>query len=149
MFGNIMFELKLNRIKKKGERYKKEKKIRDAYEQYWPEKKERKVSNVMLVVIIIAIVGYFVADFILQKNYGIELSPTLTTCWFSFWGVEIVALAGIRVSKVIKKPNDSIIESASSGRSSFPSVGLCFLSFSTPGTPRRRPPSSSESGILR
>ncbi len=109
MLGNILFYFKLKRIKRQGERYKREKKIRDVYAQYWPEKNKKKVSNVMLIVIIIAIVGYFIADYTLQKNAGIELSPTLTTCWFTFWGVEIVALAGIRVSKVIKNPNDSTI----------------------------------------
>ena len=66
----------------------------------------------MLVIIVIAIVGYFVANYILQSTSGVEISPTLTTCWFSFWGVEIVALAGIRVSKVIKDASDpTIIES--------------------------------------
>ena len=29
-----------------------------------------------------------------------EVSPTLTTCWFGFWTVEIVALAAIKGGKV-------------------------------------------------
>lgn len=28
-----------------------------------------------------------------------EISSTLTTCFFTFWSVEIVALAGIRLKK--------------------------------------------------
>ena len=112
MLSNIIFNLRLRWIKKQGERYRREKRIKDAYAKYWPEKKDKKVSNIMLVIIVIAIVGYFIANYILQSTSGVEISPTLTTCWFSFWGVEIVALAGIRVSKVIKDASDpTIIES--------------------------------------
>ena len=100
--GDFLFQLKLKRIKKRGERYKKEKKVRDAYGEYWPDKSTKKVSNVMLIVIVVAIVGYVIADFVLQYKMGIEISPTITTCWFVFWGTEIVALTGIKVSKVCK-----------------------------------------------
>ena len=54
----------------------------------------------MLALIVIAIVLYTVADFLLQYFAGVEVSPTLTTCWFGFWGTEIVALAVIKTSKV-------------------------------------------------
>ena len=64
--------------------------------------KKNKVSNIMLVVVIIAIIGYTVANFWLQYIAGVEVSPTLTSAWFSFWGVEIFALAGIKITKVIK-----------------------------------------------
>ena len=64
--------------------------------------KKKKVSNIMLVIIIIAIIAYTVANFWLQYVVGIEVSPTLTTAWFSFWGAEVVALAGIRISKVFR-----------------------------------------------
>ena len=67
-----------------------------------PEKKKKKVSNVMLAIIVIAIVGYVVADFILQYRMGIEISPTITTCWFCFWGTEIAALTTLKASKIIK-----------------------------------------------
>ena len=65
-------------------------------------KNKKKVSNIMLVIIIIAIVLYTAATFLLQYFAGAEVSPTLTTAWFSFWGAEIVALAGIKISKVAK-----------------------------------------------
>ena len=72
--------------------------------------KERKVSNIMLIVIIIAITLYAAADFVLQYFTSIEVSPTLTTCWFAFWGTEIVSLAVIKTSKIKhgqdKKNND-------------------------------------------
>ena len=72
-------------------------------------KKKNKVSNVVLVVAIIAIVVYKVANFWLQYATSIEVSPTLTTAWFSFWGVEMLALAGIKISKV-HNGSDAFIE---------------------------------------
>ena len=63
-------------------------------------KKKRKVSNIMLVLICTMIILYTVADFILQYFTNIEVSPTLTTAWFAFWGTELVALAAIRTSKL-------------------------------------------------
>ena len=54
----------------------------------------------MLVLIVFAIIAYTVADFVLQYFTSIEVSPTLTTCWFAFWGTEIIALAAIKTSKV-------------------------------------------------
>ena len=70
--------------------------------------KNKKVSNIMLVIIILAIVLYAAATFALQYAVGVEVSPTLTTCWFSFWGVEIVALAGIKIGKVVSGHNTNV-----------------------------------------
>lgn len=95
-----LFQWKLNRIQKRGERYKREHELKEAYAQYLPEKKKKKVSNIMLIIIVVAIVGYVAADFILQYKAGIEISPTITTCWFVFWTSEVLALMGIRISKV-------------------------------------------------
>lgn len=63
-------------------------------------KPKRKVSNIMLVLICAMIILYTAADFALQYFAHIEVSPTLTTAWFAFWSVEIVALAAIKTSKV-------------------------------------------------
>lgn len=101
-----LFQLKLKRIQKQGERYKKEKEIRDAYAEYIPEHKRRKVSNIMLVISVIAIVAYVIADIMLQRTTGMEISPTITPYWFGFWTFEIFSLAGIKVSKVIKNNFD-------------------------------------------
>ena len=54
----------------------------------------------MLVLICFMIIIYTAADFALQYFAGVEVSPTLTTAWFAFWTVEIVALAAIKTSKV-------------------------------------------------
>ena len=64
------------------------------------KKQKRKVSNIMLVLICAMIILYTAADFVLQYFAGVEVSPTLTTAWFAFWTVEIVALAAIKTSKV-------------------------------------------------
>ena len=63
-------------------------------------KPKRKVSNMMLVLICIMIFGYTVASLALQYFTSIEVSPTLTTAWFSFWGVELINLTIIKTSKV-------------------------------------------------
>ena len=64
------------------------------------QKPKRKVSNIMLVLICTMIILYTIADFVLQYFTQIEVSPTLTTAWFAFWGTELVALAAIRTSKL-------------------------------------------------
>lgn len=66
------------------------------------DKKKKKVSNIMLAVACIMITLYAASDFALQYFTSTEVSPTLTTAWFTFWGSELFCLAGIRVSKVIK-----------------------------------------------
>jgi uncharacterized membrane protein YwzB len=71
------------------------------------KKVKKKVSNIMLVVVCVMIFLYTVASFVLQYLTQTEVSSTLTTAWFTFWAVELFALAGIRVSKVVKGENDS------------------------------------------
>ena len=63
-------------------------------------KPKKKVSNIMLVLICTMIILYTVASFALQYFVQSEISPTLTTAFFSFWGVEIVNLAIIKTSKL-------------------------------------------------
>lgn len=59
-----------------------------------------KISNLMLVIVIIAVTIFAAGAFLLQYFANMEISPTLTTCWFAFWGTEIVSLAAIKTSKV-------------------------------------------------
>lgn len=72
-------------------------------------KPKKKVSNIMLVIICFMIILYTVADFALQYFTSIEVSPTLTTAWFAFWGTELVALAAIKTTKV-KHKKDEVVE---------------------------------------
>lgn len=73
-------------------------------------KAKRKTSNIMLVVVCAMIILYAIASFVLQFITQIEISPTLTTAWFSFWGAEVISLAGIKISKVIKGENTTECE---------------------------------------
>ena len=104
---DIIFQLRLNRIKQKGERYKKEQAIRDVYDQYWPNRKKHKVSNIMLVIVVSAIVIYTIASFWIQYRTGVTVDSTLTTCFYAFFGSELLAITGIKISKVFKsEPSD-------------------------------------------
>lgn len=62
-------------------------------------KKLKKVSNIVLIAACVAVVSYATVAVIAHFVTGFELSPTLTTAWFSFWGVEIIALATIKNCK--------------------------------------------------
>ena len=59
-------------------------------------------SNKVLIAAIMAVILFTIACLYIQYRTGIEVSSTLITLWFSFWTVEIVSLAGIKVSKVFK-----------------------------------------------
>ena len=100
------FQKKLEKIRKKGERQKEKVELEAKYAEYYPHRRGTKVSNLMLVIIVTMITLYTMASFILQFVTAVEISSTLTTCFFAFWGTEIVALAGIRVSKVYKENKD-------------------------------------------
>jgi biotin transporter BioY len=85
-------------------------------------KQKRKVSNIMLVLICAMIILYTAADFALQYFANVEVSPTLTTAWFAFWTVEIVALAAIKTSKV-KHGQDTIENSENTPENTETEVG--------------------------
>ena len=63
-------------------------------------KSKKKVSNIMLVIICSMIILYTIANFVLQYFTSVEVSPTLTTAWFAFWGTELIALTAIKTTKV-------------------------------------------------
>lgn len=63
-------------------------------------KSKKKVSNIMLAIIITLVVAYTVGAFILEAFYAREISPTLTGSFFTFCGVELVNLAAIKTTKV-------------------------------------------------
>lgn len=64
------------------------------------KKNKKKVSNILLVLICTMIILYASASFALQYFTTVEISPTLTTAWFTFWGVELINLTVIRTSKI-------------------------------------------------
>lgn len=69
-------------------------------------KKEKSYSKKLLVLIIVAIIGYTIAAFALQFFTQVEISPTLTTAYYAFWSVEIINLTSIKKAKVKKKNTD-------------------------------------------
>lgn len=100
------FQKKLARMKRRGEHWKQEKELKAMYEEYMPEKKKRKVSNIMLVVVVLGILVYTSVDLWITYRTGVSVDSTLTTCFYTFWGSELCLLTGIKISKVIKNQND-------------------------------------------
>lgn len=110
------FKKKMKRIKQKGEQYKLKQQLIDTYAEYWPNKKKQRTSTIMLVVIVVAIIAYTIASFWVQYKTGIQIDSTLTTCFYTFWGSELVLLAGIKTSKIIKGSKyDSVEDQDSCG----------------------------------
>lgn len=56
-----------------------------------------KFNKLIVLLCIVAIVAYTIAAILLQKYIGVEVSPTLTTCIFAFFGTELMGLAGIKM----------------------------------------------------
>ena len=100
------FKKKMRRIKRQGEQYKLEQQLRDAYAEYWPNRKKQRTSTVMLIVIVIAIISYTIASFWVQYHTGVQVDSTLTTCFYTFWGSELVMLTTLKTSKIIKGHKD-------------------------------------------
>ena len=61
-----------------------------------------KTSNKVLLTSIIAVVLFSIVCLYIQYTTSMEVSSTLISLWYSFWTVEVVSLAGIKVSKVFK-----------------------------------------------
>lgn len=59
--------------------------------------KKTKFSKLVVSLSIVVIIAYTVAAIWLQKVSGLELSPTLTTCVYAFFGTELIGLAGIKI----------------------------------------------------
>jgi len=70
-------------------------------------RKKKPYAQRLIPVVILAITAYTIADILLQIFIGTEISSTLTTCYFTFWGVEIINLALIKFGKAkVKQPTD-------------------------------------------
>lgn len=98
------FQKKLEKMKQKGERQKAKYELEEQYAEYYPHKTGKRVSNIMLVVIVTMILAYTAANFWLAAVSGTSMDSTLTTCFYAFWSAEILVLGGIKISKVRKEP---------------------------------------------
>ena len=107
-----LFQWKLNRIKRRGERYKRECEVKETYIKYVPERKKRKVSNILLVVVVVAITLYTVANLWVTYATGVSVDSTLTTCFYAFFSSELFLLISIFSIKLLilfsPKPSSSI-----------------------------------------
>lgn len=56
-----------------------------------------KYNKFIVLFCIVSIVLYTIGAILLQKYTAMELSPTLTTCVFAFFGTELLGLAGIKI----------------------------------------------------
>lgn len=63
----------------------------------FPFRFKPKFNKIIVSLSIVAIISYTVAAILLQKNTMTELSPTLTTCVYAFFGTELLGLAGIKM----------------------------------------------------
>jgi hypothetical protein len=65
-----------------------------------------KKRDKMLIVAVVCIVTYTAAAIVLQFCTSVEISSTLTLCWYGFWTAEIWALSGITKTKIKNKYYD-------------------------------------------
>ena len=69
----------------------------DILKLYFPFHFKLKFNKLIVLLSIVAIIAYTVAAILLQKYTMMELSPTLTTCVYAFFGTELIGLAGIKI----------------------------------------------------
>lgn len=53
-------------------------------------------NKFIVIFSITVIIAYTIVSILLQKYMMMEISPTLTTCIFAFFGTELIGLAGIK-----------------------------------------------------
>lgn len=77
---------------------------------YLPFHLTLKFNKLIVLLSIIAIISYTIAVILLQKFTMMELSPTLTTCVYAFFGTELIGLAGIKIcdTKFTNQDNNDI-----------------------------------------
>ena len=69
----------------------------DILKLYFPFHFKLKFNKLIVLLSIVAIISYTIAAILLQKYTMTELSPTLTTCVYGFFGTELLGLAGIKI----------------------------------------------------
>ena len=62
--------------------------------------KKGSFSKLIVALSVLLILAYTVTAFVLQFVCGVEVSSTLTTCFYTFWAVEMLSLAGVKARKV-------------------------------------------------
>jgi len=88
-----------------------ERKIRMAIlKLYFPFHIKIKFNKLIVLLSIVAIISYTIAAILMQKYTMTELSPTLTTCVYAFFGTELLGLAGIKIcdTKFTNQDSDDV-----------------------------------------
>ena len=62
--------------------------------------KKGSFSKLIVALSVGLILVYTITAFVLQFVCSVEVSPTLTTCFYTFFAVEMLSLAGIKSRKV-------------------------------------------------
>ena len=89
---------------------------RDIISLYMPFHFNIKFSKIIVLFCITAIIAYTFAAISIQKYTAIEISPTLTTCVYAFFGTELISMAGIKmVGTKFSSNSDSSIDSSAVG----------------------------------
>ena len=100
------FQKKLNKIKQRNEKIKQKNKLKKEKNKYKKfSLSKMKTSNKVLAVAVLAIVLFTVACLYIQYKTEVMINDTLITFWYTFWTAEVVSLAGIKVTKVIRNRN--------------------------------------------
>lgn len=71
--------------------------------------KKGRFSKLIVALSVLLILIYTIVAFVLQFVTQVEVSATLTTCFYSFFAVEMLSLAGIKTRKI--KYDDTYSES--------------------------------------
>jgi len=69
----------------------------EIFKSYLPFHIKLKFNKLVVLLSIVAIISYTIAAILLQKYTLVELSPTLTTCVYAFFGTELLGLASIKI----------------------------------------------------
>lgn len=88
---------RLERRKRIAEMKYEERKLKmDILKLYFPFHFKFKFNKFAVTYTLVAITLYTIAAILLQKYTSIEISPTLTTCVYAFFGTELLSLASIK-----------------------------------------------------
>ena len=88
----------LERKRRIAEMKKEERQLKlQIFKLYLPFHFKFQFNKLIVLLCILAIVLYTIAAILLQKYTMMELSPTLTTCVYGFFGTELIGLAGIKI----------------------------------------------------
>ena len=89
---------RLERKKRIAEMKCKERKLKmEIFKMYFPFSIKFQFNKFIVIFCIAAIIAYTIAAILLQKYTYMELSPTLTTCVYAFFGTELIGLVGIKI----------------------------------------------------